>query len=64
MARILRREDYDKDTKEILLWHSTSPHTTSYAYFCLRCSFSFVADNGPHQCPACGHLYLKRRPNR
>lgn len=25
VARILRREDYDKDTKEIILWHPTTP---------------------------------------
>lgn len=25
VARILRREDYDKDTKEIRLWHPTTP---------------------------------------
>ena len=33
-ARILRREDYDKATKEILLWHLTTPVRLSLATVC------------------------------
>lgn len=31
LARILRRGDYDKDTKEVLLWHPRSPARLSLA---------------------------------
>jgi DNA polymerase-1 len=34
VARILQRSDYDKDTKEILLWHPTNPTRLPLATVC------------------------------
>ncbi len=34
VARILRRQDYDKSTKEVLLWHPTTPERLKLATVC------------------------------